>query len=94
MSPSHKKDSSLTGPLRLIRTRYVQRSTTALRSWFNEAILKRKAEISEILEDTSGDMNVDTLKRDVFTRIALASQMDGKFRLEDSEIVWTFISLP
>ena len=83
---------SLTGHLRLFRTRYVQKNTAALRSWFNEAILKKKAEISEILEDTNGDMNVDTLKRDVFTRITLASQMDGKFHLENSEIVWTLSS--
>jgi hypothetical protein len=73
--------------------RYVRRSTKALRSWFIEAISKKKAEISEILEDTNGDMSVDTLKRDVFTRITLASQMDEKFHLEDSEIVWTFILL-
>jgi hypothetical protein len=74
------------------RMRYIQKSTKALRSWFNEAVLTRKAEISEILENENGDVNVDTLKRDVFTRITLASQLDGKYHLEDSEIVCGFIS--
>lgn len=58
--------------------------------WFNSAISNKKEEISQVLADTDGNMAADILKKDLFTRLTLASQMDSKSHLEDSEIVCSF----
>jgi hypothetical protein len=74
-------------PVYLLRIRRIKAGMKAMRTWFNTSILNKKREIAQVLKDTDGDMDSDQLKKDVFSRLTLASQQGGKFRLEDSEIV-------
>lgn len=69
--------------------RYITENTNAMRSWFAQAIRNKKAEIAKVLAETNGDTETEFLKQDVFTRLTLASQLDSRFHLEDSEIVRT-----
>lgn len=69
------------------KMRYIAKCTNTLRSWFEQAIRNKRAELAEILEETQGDVDENYLKKDVFTRLVLASQADGTNRLEDSEII-------
>lgn len=64
-----------------------------MRLWFNNTIISKKAEISKTLAETDNDMDSEGLKRDVFSRLVLAGQIDSKSQLEDSEIVRPFASL-
>ena len=72
--------------------RYITRCTASLRSWFDQAVLNRKAEIAQAREETGGEIDMKTLRKDVFTRLTLASQMDSRNHLEDNEIVSPFFS--
>lgn len=67
------------------RLRYIARSTKSLLGWFDQSISSRKSQIRETLAAADGDE--DALKKDIFTRITLASLKDGRYHLEDSEIV-------
>lgn len=69
------------------RLRYIKEGINAMRAWFRNSVAAKKREIAQILEETDGDMESESLKRDVFSRLALASQGGGKVYLEDSEIV-------
>jgi hypothetical protein len=71
----------------LLRLRRIKAGVDAMRTWFNTSVLNKKREFAQILKDTDGDMESDQLKKDVFSRLTLASQQGGKFHLEDSEIV-------
>ena len=70
-----------------VRFRHVTKSTASLRLWFSQNITKKKAEVAEMLEDADGDVSDEALKRDIFTRLTLASQVDSELHLDDSEIV-------
>jgi hypothetical protein len=70
-----------------LRLRHIKAGVDAMRTWFNTGVLNKKREIAQVLKDTDGDMDSDQLKKDVFSRLTLASQHGGKFHLEDSEIV-------
>lgn len=65
---------------------YIRRGIEAMRSWFKTSIANKKAEIANVLAETDGDQDDALLKRDVFSRIVLASQTDSALHLNDSEI--------
>jgi hypothetical protein len=71
----------------LLRLQSIKVGVDAMRTWFNTSLLNKKREFTQILKDTNGDMDSDQLKKDVFSRLTLASQQGGKFHLEDNEIV-------
>jgi hypothetical protein len=74
-------------PIYFLRLRRIKTGVDAMRTWFNTSLLNKKREFAQILKDTDGDMESDQLKKDVFSRLTLASQQGGKFHLEDGEIV-------
>ncbi|KIM23390.1 hypothetical protein M408DRAFT_321086 [Serendipita vermifera MAFF 305830] len=69
------------------RLQYVASATNAMRNWFNNAVTAKKAEIAKTLAETDGDLDSESLKRDIFSRLTLASQLDSKSHLKDSEII-------
>lgn len=58
----------------------------SLSNFIHTEVAQRKAIIDEALKN-GGDDALETVKQDVFSRLVLASQSDGKQSLSDSELV-------
>lgn len=62
-----------------------------MRTWFQASVRNKKRELTEILREMDGD--IETIQKDVFTRLTLADVQDGKDRFTDSDIVSVWILL-
>ena len=68
------------------RLQYIDRVTKAMRTWFKESVASKKQEVAAVIKDGE-DVESERIKRDIFTRLALASQTEGKYHLNDDELV-------
>ncbi|KIM25188.1 hypothetical protein M408DRAFT_331296 [Serendipita vermifera MAFF 305830] len=75
------------------RLRTMWEEYTSLTSFIHTEVAQRKAIIDEALAN-GGDDALDSVNQDVFSRLVLASQSDGKQALSDSELIGnTFVLL-
>ncbi|PVF92167.1 cytochrome P450 [Serendipita vermifera] len=66
--------------------KYIAESSDGLRAWFNRAIERKRAEVDEHVE-RNGEVNLNQIPNDVFTRINLINYLDKKANFTDSEII-------
>lgn len=71
------------------KLQYIDRVTNAMRTWFRESSALKKQEVAVAIKEGEEDLETELVKRDIFTRLALASQMQGKYHLNDDELIGT-----
>jgi hypothetical protein len=69
------------------RLRDLGESTKGLGAWFKRAVMNKRTEIEEHLQNNDGAVDYDQLRNDVFTRLNLVNYIDQKLQLSESEIV-------
>jgi hypothetical protein len=65
----------------------IAEAADGLRTWFNQAIEKKQAEIEDHIQINGGEVNMSQIRNDVFTRLNLINYLDKRANFTDSEIV-------